>query len=47
MVPPADHAGAILLFQVVGLADGGTEIGAAIGHRQRDHLGADCDPRLA
>src|SRR5882757_5049051 len=30
----------------VGLTDARTEIGAAIGHRQHDHLGADSDPRI-
>ena len=28
------------------LADGAAEIGAAIRHRQHDHLGADADPRI-
>ena len=27
-------------------ADGAAEIGAAIRHRQHDHLGADADPRI-
>src|SRR5437867_2964193 len=43
---PAMPGAAFSVSIVLRLADGAAEIGAAIRHRQHDHLGADADPRI-